>query len=148
MKYKLFSSAKSAYSSGEYKPRLVRSAAAPLSGGRLQERNYTKLLTSRSQSSSNRESKQTLAKLFHRDQIHNPQEHVNVSVNSIISPTSELFHTNLMGNPEQNSARLPSLSSRPLTCCTKERCARIPPFVQLDTLRQGECFVSKLSQQS
>ena len=124
----MFSSVKSAYSPGEYKPRLVRSAAARLRGGR--------------QKFSSGESRQTLAKLLHRDQIHNPQEHVDVSVNSIISPTRDLFHTNLMSNPEKNSVRLPNLSSRPLT---KELCFRIPPFVQLGTLSQGQCFVSKLS---
>ena len=147
----MFSSVKSAYSPNEYKPLLVRSAAPCLSG-RSQERKSTKHLTSRSQSSFSGESRRNFLQLFHRDQIHNRrshQEYVNESVNynrrvnSISSPTSELFHTNLKSNPEKNSVRLPNLSSRALTCCTKELCVRIPPFVQLGTLRPGQCFVSK-----
>ena len=62
--------------------------------------------------------------------------------------SSKGFQTNrpknkLRENPRQVSVRLPTLGSlRPQTCDSRDSYVKIPSFVQLETLRAGECFVS------
>ena len=112
--------------------------------------------TPRSQNSHVEEGRQSFPELFHREQIKTRKEFdfekqlpsSDTVYNSVIFDKVESanrFRTNRPvygGFKRQTSVKLPNLNSRPQTCGGKESHVKIPSFVQLETLRAGQCFVS------
>ena len=151
-------SVKSSYSANEYKPRVVRSAATGTRRSKLVPSSYLldTEFTPRTRNSCFEAGRQNFHELFHREPTTNGKNFEkqllsseSVDYSAIINKVDKdkrlrMNRPSYSGFGMKTSLKLPNLNSRPQTCVNKESCVKVPSFVQLETLRPGQCFVGSV----